>query len=171
MVEDVRSPLPEKDSRQLVVELVEDLRLLEGRVGGEAASPAQRRRIRKGVMVHFREISLSERAHLPGLVLPGDAREPQALPRQDAELSLSSVPLSGKDDRLPLGHVQDPPSVQPRDDVQSPPEERLLREEHRRRQEDDEEKPASARTILCMPLLPCEPGADVSSRGGAGRAS
>src|SRR6185369_7298314 len=60
VVEDIAVPLLEQDSRERVGDLVVDLGLREGRVGGAAASPPQRLRVFPPVTVHFREVSLCE---------------------------------------------------------------------------------------------------------------
>src|SRR5262249_34578189 len=120
MIEPVRRALSNEDPGERVGQLVVDLGVLEGRVGGEAAAPPYGRRAGEGVMVDELDASALERAGLAGLRV--DAPDPlqgELLALGDAEGALAAVPVAGKDHRVALDGVEDAIRVEARLDVES----------------------------------------------------
>jgi hypothetical protein len=121
------SGLPE-NSRQLVAQFIAKRRVVERRVGCQAAAPAKRLAVGPRIVVDVGEMRILGQRLPPGGGVQIESAEDQSLSRSDVECPLTAIPVAGEHQRLGLGDLQKPIRVQMRSGLERIPVQLALRE-------------------------------------------
>jgi len=136
----------DEDSREHVLEHVDDLRLVELRVGRRATPPPEGPRVHERPAVHLVEAAGSNlTSRGVTRVCTEEPLEGESLTPAEIEDALAAVPRAGKDHPVTLGHAKVSVDVEECLDVERPPPQGLRARgggggsaEHRERDEGQE---------------------------------